>query len=106
MVVDGYVVHLEEDFHSSKDAEGLDRQTIVHLELLLRSVTHISGMSGAKVLTTTFVDADKDADRKKMLVKGDSSIRLSIEITDEYKLSLVCVTGSKEDTVTFQDKKD
>ena len=106
MVVDGYVVHLEEDFHSSKDAEGLDRQTIVHLELLLRSVTHISGMSGAKVLTTTFVDANQDADRKKMLVKGDSSIRLSIEITDKYKLSLVCVTGSKEDTVTFQDKKD
>ena len=76
MVADGYIVHLEEEFHSGKDSQGLERQTIMHAKMLLTSIRHISGMKGKIVQETRFVNVAKK-DRRKEFVKGDSGIRLN-----------------------------
>ena len=41
MVVDGYVVHVEEEYHSSKQIDGVDQQMLLDVKLLVRSVTYL-----------------------------------------------------------------
>jgi hypothetical protein len=94
LVADGYVVHVNEEFHSGKDSQGLERQTILHVKLLLRSVTHISGVNGKKTLTTTFVTRHYD-ERNKDIVKGDSSLRLTIWDDKTKVFDSVSGTGPK-----------
>lgn len=41
MVADGYVVHVEEEYHSSKQIDGVDQQMLLNVKLLVRSVTYL-----------------------------------------------------------------
>ena len=98
LVVDGYIVHLEEEYNSDKDSSGLDRQTIIHIRLLLRSVTHISGADGKEVLTTTFVEHSKDVSDDSQLVKGNSLLRLIIWNDNKKYFEIASFTKSEEST--------
>lgn len=40
-VANGYVVHVEEDYHSGKDSSGLDQQMLLSVKVLVRSVTYL-----------------------------------------------------------------
>lgn len=40
-IADGYVVHVEEDYHSGKDRSGLDQQMLLSVKVLVRSVTYL-----------------------------------------------------------------
>lgn len=98
LVAHGYIVHLEEEFHSGKDSQGLERQTIMHAKMLLTSIRHISGMKGEIVQETRFVNVAKK-NRQKEFVKGDSGIRLNIyEKEDEILLSVAGATASLMDS--------
>lgn len=100
IVVEGYIVHLEEEFHSSKDNQGLERQTIMHVKILLRSMQHISGLEGETMQMTKFVDhKDEDEDRRDLLVKGDSSIKLTIYDKKEKVISVASVAGSLQSVI-------
>ena len=96
MVADGYIVHLEEEFHSGKDSQGLERQTIIHVKMVLRLVSYISGMEGNVVQLNKFVTFLKD-DRQKQFVKGDSGIRLNIYKDNEIELAVAGATASLMD---------
>ncbi|MBR2206416.1 MAG: hypothetical protein IJ886_02415 [Prevotella sp.] len=39
-VANGYVVHLEEDYHSAKSEDGLDQQMLLNVKILVRSLTY------------------------------------------------------------------
>ena len=41
LVADGYVVHVEEEYHSSKDQNGIDQQMLLSVKVLVRSVTYL-----------------------------------------------------------------
>ena len=41
LVVDGYVVHVEEEYHSSKQVDGVDQQMLLDVKMLVRSVTYL-----------------------------------------------------------------
>jgi len=41
LVADGYVVHVEEEYHSNKNAEGVDQQMLLNVKVLVRWVTYL-----------------------------------------------------------------
>ena len=41
LVVDGYVVHVEEEYHSSKQINGEDQQMLLSVKVLVRNVTYL-----------------------------------------------------------------
>ena len=103
IVVDGYVVQTEVEFRSGKNSQGRERQTILHVRLLLRSVTHITGMNAKKVLTTTFV-IDKEEGNQQKLATGDSRLRLAVYVDNDHTLDFVSVAGSKTQRISFDDR--
>lgn len=40
-VANGYVVHVEEDYHSTANEQGLDQQMLLSVKVLVRSVTYL-----------------------------------------------------------------
>lgn len=40
-IANGYVVHLEEDYHSAKIEDGVDQQMLLNVKILVRSVTYL-----------------------------------------------------------------
>ncbi len=40
-VANGYVVHLEEDYHSAKNDNGFDQQMLLSVKVLVRSITYL-----------------------------------------------------------------
>ena len=41
LVADGYVVHVEEEYHSSKNIKGVDQQMLLSVKVLVRNVTYL-----------------------------------------------------------------
>jgi hypothetical protein len=41
MIVNGYVIGLEEDYNSSKNSRGIDEQMTLNVQLLVRSITYL-----------------------------------------------------------------
>ena len=41
LVADGYIVHVEEEYHSSKRVDGVDQQMLLDVKVLVRSVTYL-----------------------------------------------------------------
>ena len=105
MVADGYVVHVSEEYHSAKDSQGRERQAILHVRLLLRSVSQISGVKGKKTLTTTFVTNNTEEEEKKtQLLQGESRIRFTIWGEKARLLKFVSVNGTLTHSVHIDDK--
>lgn len=52
MVVDGYVIRIEESYQSEKDANGTSEQMTLDIQLLLRSVTYLGRSNNH---TNTFI---------------------------------------------------
>jgi hypothetical protein len=41
MIVNGYVIGIEEDYNSSKNSRGIDEQMTLNVQLLVRSITYL-----------------------------------------------------------------
>ena len=108
IVVDGYVVNTRVEFRSAKDSQGRERQTILHVRLLLRSVVHISGMNAKKERPTIFVTSrllplpDQEGQGG-----ADTSTRLtlSVAIDPDNTFQFSTVSRSKTQSVTFDHRK-
>ena len=54
MVVNGYVVSVEEQYNSLKDDDGLDKQMMLEVKLLVRSTIYM-GRERQNDLTSVFI---------------------------------------------------
>jgi hypothetical protein len=54
MVVNGYVVNVEEQYSSLQDDSGVDKQMMLNVELLVRSTTYM-GRERQNDLTSIFI---------------------------------------------------
>ena len=52
LVADGYVVHVEEEYHSSGRHDGVDQQMLLDVKVLVRNVTYLGRESN---LTSHFI---------------------------------------------------
>ena len=128
IVADGYVVHIEEEFHSAKDSDGRECQTILHVKLLLRSVSHIrlkweNESDDAKfkqkvaefavykkgnkyllpetLLKTYFVN-----DKNAQFTQADSRLRLHLYAGDRLMTDVARPAFSKTTTCTIKESQE
>ena len=108
IVVDGYVVNTRVEFRSAKDSLGRERQTILHVRLLLRSVIHISGMNAKKEHTTIFVTSrliPSQNQRAQGVADTSTRLTLSVAIAPDNTFQFSSVSRSKTQHIVSDNRK-
>lgn len=103
LYAEGYVVHTELEFHSAKDKQGLERQTILHVKFLLTLLVRFDNSHVNGSQTTAFIVKKETDDTRKDLVEGDSRLRLSIAGNDNDTNQWISAAGSKSQPVTIDE---